>query len=846
LRLLERAGAGASGEIWRAWDPSLQREVALKFLHSQGGTDNDAALLEEARTLARVRHPGVLAVHGIGTHAGRIGMWMELLVGKTLEMEIQRRGPLAPREVARIGLELCNALEAIQAAGLVHRDIKPANVILESSGRIVLTDFGLGRRLAFNREARGPSGTPLFMSPELLSGEPATPRSDLYALGVTLRWALTGSCPFQAKALDELRIEAERGPSTPLHAERPDAPAALVEAIERAMAPRAEARYPSAARLADAMKEILAGETGVGKRWVGVQRITAGATAILLTGAVAFLLPRVKFTPPQPVRFSVTAPPNTTLIENAQAMAISPDGRTLAFVAADSAGTRRIWLRPLESLDARPLEGTENGTGPFWSPDGRALGFFANMKLKKVSVSGGTPETLCDAPDGRGASWGKNGVIVFAPVAAGSLCRVSSEGGSVTEILEPDSTHKETALRWPQFLPDGKRFLFVALPPRNGIFDVFASEVGSRNRQWVMSSGCAPICAGRKGLILANNGRLLFQKFDFRRLRPVGSPVAIGTAPVYDASVGQPLASASMTGVLVQPNEPLTNTRLVWLGRSGQRTGELTVPDGRYERLFFAPDGRQLIAERRHSPIAVDLWMIDLERGEARLFTQGSQSRIGGRPVWSPEGKRIAFSSNRLGRTNIYQRLVDEAGEEELLYQSNGLFKEVDSWSPDGRFLVFEQADPITGWDLWLLPINGKREPIPYLRSRFDEFAASVSPDGRWLAYITNATGKYQVYIRSFPKPGVEHLVSDTPGTGYWSKDGSKLLVMGTSIQSVPISTRLPFRAGTGHALFRTPPEALCVAPVPSGDRFLATLPLESAEPPTITVDLNLSERVRP
>ena len=848
LILLEVVRAGTSGEIWRAWDASLHREVALKFLYVRPGGADDAALLEEARALARVQHPAVVSVHGIDVHGGRIGMSMELLVGKTLEMEIQRRGALPPREVARIGLELCGALEAVEAAGLVHRDIKPANIVLESSGRIVLTDFGLGRRFALNRETWSSSGTPLFMSPELLAGKTATPGSDLYALGVSLRWALTGRCPFRARTLEELKAEAEAGPPTPLRAERPYAPAALVEAIERAMAPRVENRFGGPTDLAERFREVLDEEAAAGKGRIKRRRLAAAAIAILAVGSGAFLLARFaeRSAPPQPVRFSVMAPPGTTLIENAQAMAISPDGRTLAFAATDSAGTFRIWLRPLESLEAKVLDGTEGAVQPFWSPDGRSLGFFANMKLKKVSVTGGPPEILCDAPDARGASWGKDGVIVFAPAAAGSLYRVSAEGGIASEILRLDSSREETALRWPQFLPDGKHFLFVALPPRNGNFDVFAGRVGSKERRRIMSASCAPVSAGKKGLILASGGRLMFQKFDYHRLRPVGAPVALGPAPASDASVGQPLASASMTGVLVQPNEPLTNTRLLWLDRSGQRTGELPVPEGRYERLFFAPDGRQLIAERRHSPTAVDLWMIDLGRGEARLFTQGSQSRIGGRPVWSPDGKRIAFSSNRLGRTNIYQRFTNEAGEEEPLYQSNGLFKEVDSWSPDGRFLVFEQADPVTGWDLWLLPIDGKREPIPFLRSRFDEFAASVSPDGHWLAYITNATGKYEVYVRSFPNPGVEHLASDFPGAAFWSKEGRELLVLATWIRSVPVSTSPPFRAGPGRTLFRGPPEALWITPVPKGDRFLASLPVENSEPPTITVDLNLPERVRP
>jgi Tol biopolymer transport system component len=845
LTPLELVSAGRSGEVWRSWDAWLQREVALKFLFApDAGNLEDSALLAEARALARIRHPGVVAVHGIGYHDGRVGMWMEFLVGSTLEAEIQRRGPLPPRDATRIGLEVCRALEAVVAAGLVHRDIKPANIVLEPSGRTVLTDFGLGRRLALaDRETWHSSGTPLFMAPELLAGEPATPRSDLYALGVTLRWALTGHSPFRAHTIDDLRVEAGAGPPTPLRSERPDVPAALADVIERAMSPRAEARYASAAQIAEDLERILSGANGVRGRtkW----RTIAATGTILLLGAAILILPRFRGRPAsiRAARFSVTAPPNTTLFLDANAAVVSPNGRFVAFVASDSAGTRRIWLRPLEVLTARPLEGTEDGDEPFWSPDSRSLGFFADMKLKTIAVFGGPPEVLCSAASPRGASWGKGGAIVFAPMATGSLYRVSSEGGTVTEILRPDSARQETAFRWPQFLPDGERFLFVALPPRNELFDVLTAALGSKERRHVMTAGCAPVCAGAMGLILASNGRLMLQGFDYRRLKPVGAPVALGRAPFSNVSVGQPLASASTNGVLVYLSESLANTNLAWVDRTGRRGGVLPLPAGRYERMYFAPDGRRLLAERRDSPTTVDLWMIDLVQGKSTRFSQGSQSRMGGAPAWSPDGRRIAFSSNRAGRTHIYQRFVDEAREETLLYGSTGQFKEVNEWSSDGRYLVFEQADPVTGWDLWLLPMDRKREPIPYLRSRFNEAAGRVSPDGKWLVYSSDATGKTEVYVRSFPQAGAEHPVSNSPGRGVWSSDGREILIEHTKdgrVWSVPVTTTPTFKAGTPRLLFRQRPGTLWLRSTPRGDRFLESTPITNNEPPSITVDLSL------
>jgi serine/threonine protein kinase len=847
LALLELASAGASGEVWRAWDTWLQRDVALKFLSSSAaparGTGGDAALLEEARALARVRHAGVVAVYGIADHDGRAGMWMELLQGRTLAEEIERRGALPADEVARIGVDLCRALAAVETAGLVHRDIKPANIVLEASGRVVLTDFGLGRRRALaEMESWRSSGTPMFMAPELLGGAPATARSDLYALGVTLRWALTGKPPFSARTLDELKAQATAGPAEPLTAEGPAA-RALVGAIERAMAPEVDARFGSAAQMAAALERGWAVETGTSSRRPGRLRIAGVAALALLLGAALGAGRFVRSPAPAPlVRFTVKAPPNTVLSPNV--VAISPDGRLLALVATDSVGVQRLWVRPLDALVSNPLAGTEGGDLPFWSPDSRHLGFFADGKLKRAAVAGGEPEIVCNALDSRGGTWGKNGVIVFAPKAAGPLCRVSERGGPVTEVLRPDSTRKETALRWPHFLPDGNHFLFVALPPRDGTFEVCVGALDSPERKPIFTAGTAALYGGPHGLVVASNGRLLCQAFDTRRLRTVGEPEPLGPAPSFDVSVGMPLVSVSANGVLARPTSSLADTRLVWLDREGNRRDALAVPEGRYERLYVSPDGRRALAERRTSPTLLDLWMVDLAQGQATRFTQGSQSRLGGRPVWSPDGSHIAFSSNRQGTTNIYTRPTSGIGEEELLYHSDAQFKEVNSWSPDGRYLVFEQADPVTGWDLWLLPMGDDRKPIPYLRTRFGEVAASISPDGRWLAYCSDATGRPEVYVRSFPVPGVEHRVTKEGGTFCsWRQDGRELLVLNPlrdhAVWSVPVSTAPTFEAGESRLLFRSPLHDVWLAPAPDGTRFLESIPAEEVEPTSIAVDLN-------
>jgi Tol biopolymer transport system component len=463
--------------------------------------------------------------------------------------------------------------------------------------------------------------------------------------------------------------------------------------------------------------------------------------------------------------------------------------------------------------------------------------------MKKVAISGGASEILCDAPDPRGATWGKDGVIVFAPTAAGGLARVSSEGGSVTEILRPDTTSQETALRWPQFLPDGRRFFFVSLPARDGMFDVFVADTKSGKRRRVMRAGCAPVAAGDRGVVVSEAGRLVLQGFDFERMEPRGAPMALGSAPFTDRSVGQPLASGSMNGTIIHLNEPMSRTELVFLDRTGRHREVAPLPPGRYEWGIVSPDGKRLLAERRDAPTSVELWLADLTTGQSRRFSMGSQSRTGGQPAWSPDGRRIAFSSNRSGRTNIYVRSVDEVGEERLLYESDGQFKEVNAWSPDGKYLVFEQASTSTIWDLWLLPLERKSAPILYLATRFGEFGGDVSPDGRWLVHTGTSSGRQEILVRSFPTPGAETRILDVGGRAVWSRDGREILISHTDdgrVWSVPVSTVPTFRAGPPRALFRAHEDAYWTHPVAAGSRFLEVRPVQPVEPASITVHMSV------
>ncbi|HET9326088.1 MAG TPA: protein kinase [Candidatus Eisenbacteria bacterium] len=846
LTVLELARAGANGEVWRAWDRWLQREVALKFLQVKDSEPtglHDSGLLEEARALARVRHPSVVVVYGIADHDRRVGMWMEFLEGATLAAEIERRGALPALEVVRIGLALCRALEAVESAGLVHRDIKPANVVLEATGRVVLTDFGLGQRWELLSGRWRASGTPIFMSPGVLSGEPATPRSDLYALGVTLRWALTGRSPFNASNVEELKIEAAEGPSRTLESEQPDAPQQLVQAIDRAMAPNPEERFASAAQMTVALEHAVRSMTA--SRWrrpLAAVAIAAGAVLVVLS-TVALMRTLMPLPSPPVTRFSIDPPPNRSLSGNPANVAVSPDGRQIAFVVGDSSGTNSIWVRSLDALAARQLGGTDGSTGPFWSPDGRHIGFFAQDKLKKIAVAGGLPQILCDAPDARGGTWGKD-AIVFAPVPTGPLCRVSPDGGAATVIEKPDTTREETALRWPQFLPDGKHFLFVALPSRDGGHEVFVSSTDTPKRKLLTRSDAAPTVAGKDWLILSRDGHLMAQRFDSGQLRVAGDPIAIGPSAETQQSVGQRVASASRNGVLAHLNARLPDTQLLWVDRSGRRIGAIAAPEGRYEKGTISPEGERILVVRRTSPTVVDLWTIDSETGSATRVTSRSQSRIGGLPAWSPDGAQVAFSSNRDGVTNIYVKDLGKATPEHVVFQSTAQFKEVESWSADGRFLFFQQAEPQTAWDVWYLAMLGQRRAVPYLRSRQIELSGRPSPDGRWVAFISDKTGMNQLYVQSFPSLGKQHQISASEAAGCsWSSDGRELIVFSSdgTVWSVQVDTGGgDFKAAIPRPLFKAP-DGLWITPSPDHRRFLVMVPEGDAPPATITVVQNWS-----
>jgi eukaryotic-like serine/threonine-protein kinase len=547
-------------------------------------------------------------------------------------------------------------------------------------------------------------------------------------------------------------------------------------------------------------------------------------------------------------RLIVPEPPMNQLVNFATASAISPDGRSLVFVAADSTGLSRLWVRPLDALGARALPGTEHADAPFWSPDCRSLGFFADGKLKAIHIEDGTTRMLCEAPDPRGGTWGGKGMIVFAPTAAGPLYSVPEDGGQVTEEIRPDSTRGETALRYPCFLPDGQQFTFVTLPHRSGGYPVRLGRIGSSDSQPVMEADAAPVFAEPGWLITVQSNRLVGQRFDARSGKVSGAPVRLGEAPAVEGPDGTRVVSVSRTGIAAYSARRNLDSQVVWLDRSGRIQRKLSLQAGRWEGVSLSPDGVRALVARRRKALERELWVIDVPSGQAsRIASESSVLEA----VWSPDGKRTVYSSRPRGPADLFIQSVD-GGQPEVLYESAVQFNNPYGWSPDGRLIAFESPRRETGWDVWGLPVQGDHKPIPLVQTPFNEGGGWFSPDGRWLLYYSDETGGNELYVQSFPVKSARSVIPGSrTGAGYpspcwWSQDGREILFNagGGSIRAVEVETGATFRCGRARVLFEIGDNMISICPTPDHRGFLATMADETSAT-GIVIDMNWPAALR-
>jgi serine/threonine-protein kinase len=809
--VLSSLGTGGMGEVYRARDARLHRVVAIKVLRSLGAADPErrARFEREARAISRLNHPHICTIHDIGHQDGTDYLVLELVEGETLAERLQR-GPLSNHEILRYGEQIADALFAAHRHGIVHRDLKPGNVMVTRSG-VKLLDFGLAKLRADNERrpdtltsSEDPTltrdgsvlGTLQYMAPEQLEGREVDARADLWALGCVLYEMATSRRAFESTSRASLAAAILEKEPAPLGSLQPQLPRAFERLVQRCLAKDPDERWQNAGDLAFGLRSALgAPADGVPPPQAPPGRdrvawaVAVGAGLFALATLVWGMARRAPAKASRFARFTIPLPTGDRLPTAMHpVLALSRDGTLLAYVG-ERAGASQLYLRRLDALTAEPIPGTGGARAPFFSPDGRWLGFFADRKLKKVPVGGGAVATLADAPDPWGGTWTDDDTIVFNRSGFTGLSRVAAAGGTPTVLTVPKAS-SELEHEWPHALPGGKAIVFSAMSA--GAFDsariMALSRDGAAARP-LIEGGFAPRFLPTGHLLYARRRGLYAVRFDPSRLETAGTPVRVMEGALT-ALTGATHAAVADDGTLAYvPGSP--DRRAMRIDRSGARAA-LLDKGGLYSDAALSPDGTRL-ALSIEGEKTFDIWVADLERGTlARLTSEGMLNAF---PTWSPDGKRIAFFSARAGETNkVYWQPADGSGPAERLTSGDSLHWP-DAFSPDGRLLVWGEGHPESGPDLWVLPLDGERRSRPLLRTPFAEHGVAFSPDGRYFAYVSDQTGREEVYVQALDVPGAGWPIStDGGGEPRWVS-GEILYRNGDRIMSAAVRTQPTFSA---------------------------------------------------
>jgi serine/threonine-protein kinase len=797
------------GEVYRARDTRLERSVAIKILPAQFSSDpvRKQRFEREAKTISSLNHPHICVLYDVGSQDGLDYLVMECVEGETLAKRLEK-GPLPLEQVLKYGTQIADALEKAHRSGVIHRDLKPGNIMLTPTGAKLL-DFGLAKpaapltslaTLTATAAKQSPAteqgaivGTFQYMSPEQIEGNDLDGRSDIFSLGAVLYEMLTGQRAFQGKSqLSVASAILEKEPA-PINRVKPLTPPALDHAIRRCLAKEPEERWQSAADLAGELQWIAeAGSQAevpaplVSQRKVR-ERIAWAAAAVLALVAIALVIGFVGRAPKplQPMRLNAEIGADASLfIILGPSAILSPDGTRLAFVASGADQKQRLYFRSLDQLQASVLPGTENVRNPFFSPNGEWIGFFADGKLKKISAQGGAVVTLCDAADDRGGSWSEDGTIVFTRGAGSGLSKISSAGGSPEQLTTLNQASEHTH-RWSQVLPGGKTVLFTA-NVLLGSFeraDIVAYTMSTGQRKTVLHGGFYGRYVPTGHLVYMHymhENTLFAVPFDAKRLEVTGQAAPILEGVVTNANTGGAQFSFSEAGnlVYVPGRSSAVLGSIYWMERDGKFRPLRESPAG-YLNPAFSPDGKRLAMEIFDGKNN-DIWVYELGRDTLTRLTFASEaSRV---PVWTPDGQRITYSSLEKGVANLYWKRADGAGDAQRLTENKNPQRPY-SWRADGKFLAFTQSNPDTGTDIMMLPFEGDEksgrkpgEPRVFLNSPYDETSPAFSPDGRWLAYVSNESGSNEVYVRPFPGPGGKWQISTGGGQfPKWSRTDKEL-----------------------------------------------------------------------
>ncbi len=876
------------GEVYRAHDTKLNRDVAIKILPELFARDPDriARFQREAQLLAALNHPNIAAIYGLeeakpsmtSTGSGQAPsassgqaainfLVLELVEGPTLAERLSHvgralSGPpgepdpigsgLLPTEALSIARQVADAFEAAHEKGIIHRDLKPANIKVRDDGVVKVLDFGLAKAMDSVAQGFSPAiatnsptltvqgteagvilGTAAYMSPEQAKGRTADKRSDVWSFGCVLYEMLTGKRAFEGEDVSDTLANVLKS-EPDWHALPPEVSEPIRTLLKRCLVKDRHARISDIAVakyvLADggsAGPALRTVEGGPGPGTVAVQPTSVprgllirAATAALVAAAIAggtawwyasrplaVSVTRFFVYPPEKNTFATFSLTTTGVGTN---VVISPDGSKLAFTARDSSGKVLLWIRPIDSLTAQPLPGTDDARYPFWSPDSRFIAYFAQQKLLKITASGGPPQTLCTIgiDVNRGGTWSRDGTIVFSSGQGRTLSRVSSAGGQPSEFTR--LPNGQTGHLFPWFLPDGRHVLFYATATSDDVAGVYVGSLDAAESKRLAGADTAAVYDSQKGHVLfVRQGTLLAQPFNPKTLAFTGESFPIAERVESPVFPGFAAFSVSNNGILAYGvgAGSAAGLQMAWFDRQGKQV-ETVGPPGNYRGLDLAPDGKR-VAAHRHDGNGGDIWVTDLSRSTTSRFTFDA-SQENSSPIWSPDGTRIVYGSIHNGKGGLYQKLANNVGTEERLTESNSMAVPV-SWSPDGSAIVYEVDDPKTTRDFWVLPLSGDRKPSPLLRTPFAESHGQISPDGKWLAYYSNETGRVEVYVHPFPAGAGKWQISTNGGLfPRWRRDGHELFYMsqngGGKMMSVDIrSSGSTFEASTPRELFDSP-----------------------------------------
>jgi serine/threonine protein kinase len=810
-------GAGGMGVVYRAHDSRLDRDVALKLLPAE--LDNERELLvrleQEAKLLASLNHPNIAAIYDLEESDGIRCLVLELIDGETLADRL-RRGRIHGEEGLTICRQIAEALEAAHERGVVHRDLKPSNVMITANGSVKVLDFGIAKMLAATASGGSASavdlvaadvmvGTPPYVSPEQVGGTPADKRTDIWAFGCVLYEVLTGRRAFERDSVpDTLAAVIEQEPdwsalprSTP-----PNVTNLLRRCLQKN--PHWRLRDIGDARL-DLVEQSKSHSDGTvaerrarGRQWLWVSVV---AFVVLVTLVLTQWRARPLLPVPE-VRLEATTPPTADPVS----LALSPDGQKLVFVATNE-GRSRLWLRSLNSLSSRPLPRTDHASCPFWSPDSAAVGFFADGQVKRVDIESGVVRELAGAAVSCGGAWNRDGTILYSSPLFGPISRISAANPGAAVTTRTDVTRverpRQRSHRLPQFLPNHRHFLYYVAGSADAR-GVYVGDLGGTESRRLLDADTAAVYASGH-LLFVRQGALLAQAFDPTSLTLVGGPFPVAEDVAFDPARYAAALSASSDGVVVYRAGSMVGRRqFVWVDRTGRELRRLGDPDSAGSLDPSLSPDEQRVGFYRTVNGQPDIWLLDTRRAVVSRFTTEGRAL---RPIWSPDGNEMIYAAGI--PTNLFRRPVAGQPDEQAILETTQP-KAATDWSKDGRFVLYRSSDPQNGWDIWALPLDGSRNSLSVARTRFDERDGQFSPDAKWVAYQSNESGRFEIYVQPFPAPGGKATVSSDGGAQVrWRTDGKELFyvafdnrLMAVPVQVAPNSETLD--VGAPIPLFTT------------------------------------------